>query len=498
MSAMLVMGAALLLAAPALGSGDVWVLGDSDFSSRIADQDLVLVKFYAPWCGHCKKIAPEFEKAATVLKDNDPPIVLAEVDCTAEGKDVCSQHGVSGYPTLKAYKRGEKAFDYEGPRDADGIVKHMRSKAGPSSKELKTVADAVKFLENSEHSIIGFFENANAKGNQEFQKLASSLSDDFRFAHTFNKDVQAKYSYSDDVVIFQPKKLITKMEPSQAKFSGDVTVENLKHWVSDNVHGLAGLRTTTNSDQFKKPLVIVYYDVDYIKNPKGSNYWRNRVMKVAKSLYDAGKKITFAVSNANELSHELSEFGTSYTQDKPVVTGRDAADQKFVMDGDFSVQSLEKFANDLLDGKLEPYLKSEPIPTNTDEKVKVVVAKQFNEIVNDPSKDVLIEFYAPWCGHCKSLAPKYEELAEKLSDESDIVIAKMDATANDVPKTFDVKGFPTIYFVPKGSKNNPRKYEGAREVDDFIKYLARESTDPLNGYDRDGKKVKAAKDKTEL
>jgi thiol-disulfide isomerase/thioredoxin len=45
---------------------------------------------------------------------------------------------------------------------------------------------------------------------------------------------------------------------------------------------------------------------------------------------------------------------------------------------------------------------------------QVVVAKQFNEIVNDPTKDVLIEFYAPWCGHCKSLAPKYEELAEKV------------------------------------------------------------------------------------
>jgi len=500
MSAMLVLGAALLLCvATTRGDGDVWVLSDTDFSSRIADQDLVLVKFYAPWCGHCKKIAPEFEKAATVLKNNDPPIILAEVDCTAEGKDVCSQHGVSGYPTLKAYKRGEKAFDYEGPRDADGIVKHMKSKAGPSSKELKTVADAEKFLDNAEHSIIGFFENAGAKGNQDFQKLASSLSDDFRFAHTFNADVQKKYSFSNDVVIFQPKKLVTKMEPSEVKFSGDITVDKLKEWVNANVHGLAGIRTTSNSDQFKKPLIVVYYDVDYVKNPKGSNYWRNRVMKVAKGLADAGKKVTFAVSNANELSHELSEFGLTYTPDKPAVTARDAAEQKFAMTADFSVEALEKFANDVLDGKLEPYLKSEPIPTDTDEKVQVVVAKQFNEIVNDATKDVLIEFYAPWCGHCKSLAPKYEELAEKLKDESDIVIAKMDATANDVPKLFDVKGFPTIYFVPKGSKSNPKRYEGAREVDDFIKYLAREATTPLAGYGRDGKKVKAAKkDKTEL
>jgi len=107
---------------------------------------------------------------------------------------------------------------------------------------------------------------------------------------------------------------------------------------------------------------------------------------------------------------------------------------------------------------------------------------------------VLIEFYAPWCGHCKSLAPKYEELAEKLKDEPGVTIAKMDATANDVPSTYGVRGFPTLFFAPKGSKSSPKKYEGGREVDDFIKYIAKEATDELVGFDRSGK----AKKKIEL
>ncbi len=60
--------------------------------------------------------------------------------------------------------------------------------------------------------------------------------------------------------------------------------------------------------------------------------------------------------------------------------------------------------------------------------------------------------------------------------------------------------FPTIFFAPKNGKSNPRKYEGGREVDDFIKYLAKEATEPLSGYSRDGKVVKKAKqsDKTDL
>jgi protein disulfide isomerase family A protein 3 len=141
-------------------------------------------------------------------------------------------------------------------------------------------------------------------------------------------------------------------------------------------------------------------------------------------------------------------------------------------------------------GKLEAYLKSEPLPDNSGA-LKVAVAKNFDEVVNDPERDVLIEFYAPWCGHCKSLAPKYEELAEKLQGESGVTIAKMDATANDVPQPYNVRGFPTLYFAPKGSKGSPKKYEGGREVDDFIKYIAKEATDELKGFDRKGNAKKS-------
>lgn len=57
-------------------------------------------------------------------------------------------------------------------------------------------------------------------------------------------------------------------------------------------------------------------------------------------------------------------------------------------------------------------------------------------------KDVLIEFYAPWCGHCKSLAPKYDALAEKLAGVPSVMIAKMDATENEI----DVDGVRLKYI----------------------------------------------------
>lgn len=70
-------------------------------------------------CGHCKRLAPEFDKAAGILKTNDPPVTLVTVDCTADGgKDTCSKYGVSGYPTLKIFRNGEVSQEYNGPREA--------------------------------------------------------------------------------------------------------------------------------------------------------------------------------------------------------------------------------------------------------------------------------------------------------------------------------------------------------------------------------------------
>lgn len=80
----------------------------------------------------------------------------------------------------------------------------------------------------------------------------------------------------------------------------------------------------------------------------------------------------------------------------------------------FSIENLEKFIKDLKNGKVEAYLKSEAVPEDNSGPVKVAVAKNFDEVVNQNGKDTLIEFYAPWCGHCKKLAPIFDELGEKV------------------------------------------------------------------------------------
>lgn len=92
----------------------------------------------------------------------------------------------------------------------------------------------------------------------------------------------------------------------------------------------------------------------------------------------------------------------------------------------------------------------------------------------DDTKDVLVKYYAPWCGHCKKLAPIWEELAENFKDIPDLVIAKFDATVNEV-KGLNIKGYPTLKWYPRGDKTGVT-YEEGRELPDFISFIEKEST----------------------
>merc|ERR1712045_721199 len=135
-------------------------------------------------------------------------------------------------------------------------------------------------------------------------------------------------------------------------------------------------------------------------------------------------------------------------------------------------EAFSAFVAGVLDGSIVRHLMSEEIPEDNTAPVTVIVGKNFESIAKDPAKAVLVEFYAPWCGHCKQLAPTWDKLGEHFKDDDSIIIAKSDATANEFAGV-EVQGFPTIKYFPKGEKQIV-DYNGGRDLDSLIKFVENE------------------------
>lgn len=132
-------------------------------------------------------------------------------------------------------------------------------------------------------------------------------------------------------------------------------------------------------------------------------------------------------------------------------------------------------------GELKPRIKSEAAPADNSGPVKVLTANSWDSVVVK-GKTYLLEFYAPWCGHCKSLAPVYEKVGKHFEGRNDVVIAKMDATANDVTDSrFSVKGFPTIYVLTAAGEVMP--YKGDRSEADLVRFVEEYAADQAEEND---------------
>jgi len=105
----------------------------------------------------------------------------------------------------------------------------------------------------------------------------------------------------------------------------------------------------------------------------------------------------------------------------------------------------------------------------------VKITKDNLDTVVDGSKHVFVKFFAPWCGHCKAMAPAWEQLADTFKAEPDVVIADVDATIErELGETFAVQGYPTLKYFKKGSVE-PQDFEGGRAIDTMVAYVNKQA-----------------------
>lgn len=442
----------------------VLVLNKDNFDSAINDNENVLVEFYAPWCGHCKALAPEYAKAAKKLEEQGSAIKLAKVDATEES-ELAEKFAVRGYPTLKFFKRAN-ALDYGGGRTADDIVTWLLKKTGPPAKILTTKDEALTFVNDNNVAIIGFFKDQESEKAKTFLNAAGVI-DDQVFGITSDDAVFEEYKIDGDnqIVLFK------KFDDGRAVLEGEITEASVKKFVATESLPLV---VEFNHDTAQKIFGgdIKSHLLLFISSSSDEfTSVRDQAAEVAKGFRD---QVLFVTINTDDDDHQrILEFFGMNKEEVPsmrLIKLEEEMSKYKPEKSDLTKDNIRSFVQDFIDGKLKQHYLAQELPEDWDTTpVKTLVATNFDEVVFNKDKDVLVEFYAPWCGHCKQLAPIYDQLGEHFKDDASIVVAKMDATANELEHT-KITSFPTLKLYKKGD-NQIIEYSGERTLEGLIKFL---------------------------
>lgn len=357
-------------------------------------------------------------------------------------------------------------MEYSGGRTEPDISNWIIKKSGPPSVE----ADCAKINKAKDDNklVVAYFGEAAGEAFNAFQ-AAAGANDKYQFFHTAEKECAASFgAQMPGLVLFR------KFDESPLVFAGSINKDEVNEWLSKS----AVPTLIEFSEDYIEPIFGNRKAAIFLfRSNSDSEGALQKVMKEAAEKYKG--EILFAVSDVKDgIQKRLAEFIGVEDSQMPTLRllNPEANMAKFTYEKDINSltsDDLKAWMDDFKAGKLVPFLKSQEPPV-TQEDVVIVVGKTFDEIVRDPTKDVLVKFYAPWCGHCKALAPVWDELAAELKDVKDLVIAKFDSTANEV-EGVDIRGYPTLKFYPRENKSGI-DYEGERAKGDFVNYLAEKSS----------------------
>ena len=426
------------------------ILDKDSFEPFIEENPYVFVKFFAPWCGHCRKMAPEFSKLAERMHE-EGGVPIAKLDVT-KARSIGNRYDIKGFPTLILFKNGVPV-EYNGSRKQHKMYRWLEKKAGNAS-ELVTTEEEFDELVNSPLAFLLVLPEDDDLALKNYLIVANKF-EDIIFAHTFSPEyadaLNLKNPYS--LVVFKDFDEGKKVWGSEVNFS----VREIEDFVNKQSTPLVSHFDESIAQQVfgQKNIAIVLF-CDIQENKEVENFKEVALQRKGEFLFTVAKRI-------QGIGGKLAEMANVTTKERPaalrIIEPTEDGIKKYII-SDLSVEGINHAIDEFKLDKLSPHYKSEEVPKNDRAAVKTIVGKNFKEIVLDTDKFVLLNTYAPWCHHCKNLDPVLEELAKRLLKHDDLVITKMDATANEYPG-LTVRGYPTLFFYKPGKKR-PILFESER------------------------------------
>jgi protein disulfide-isomerase-like protein len=456
--------------------------GDESFEAAKSKYSALMVEFYAPWCGHCKTLEPQYEQAASSLKKfRNTGVVLAKMDASAEvNKNAAAAEGIEGFPTLKMYTKGKAPEDYSGERDADSIVAYMKKYAGSPVKRIKYATEMEKYVDSEDVTVIGFFKDYKGDEAKAFE-LCATAYESTPFAMSSSKVLATKYGVEMPAVVLKKKFDEGHAELLEASSEKHEKLANvISKFVDTNKNPVTWEFSEAQQTEILQgmPQRFLWGFVD-----KGTVEW-NATAAAFKEIGVGNRGFVKQVMVDAYSNPDIIDYFMMTNDVLPVImvidihphTGRQRQFRLTEAESnDISADILTNFLEGYKNGTVTQYWRSQELPDPEEEaetNVKTAVALNFKELVMGEGYDALVEFYAPWCDHCRNLEPKFAKLGDKYSKVDHVRIVKCDFTNNEVDHhNIVIEAAPTIYFFKDGDKMDPVEYKGdmdAQGMSDFI------------------------------
>ncbi|XP_022293558.2 thioredoxin domain-containing protein 5-like isoform X1 [Crassostrea virginica] len=359
--------------------GDATINYNSETFDAALEDSKLFVMFYAPWCGHCKRLSPTWNELAKLYNPLiDQTLLIGQVDCTVETA-LCAKNEITGYPTLKFFhNKYSEVVRYKSARDLQSLQSFIEEQLSnaPEQSDPKNVPTG------------GLFD----------------LTDD-----SFPKHIETGSHF---IKFYAPwcghcKRLAPTWEDLAMQYLDQEDVSVAK--VDCTVH-----RATCDSYGVRSYPTLLFFR----NGEKVDEYQKGRSLEELQNYMD----IQLAVKNVNA----------------------DRTDEKI----------------------------PENVPNQqAEENLAAVFELEADTFTAGISEGLaFVEFFAPWCGHCKRLAPTWEDLSREMSRYPVVTIAKVDCTINtNVCKDNGVRGYPTLILFKNGQK--VAEYTGSRDLGDLVEFM---------------------------
>ncbi|XP_050304030.1 protein disulfide-isomerase A5 [Anthonomus grandis grandis] len=460
----------------------------------------ILILFYAPWCGYCKTLKPEYAQAATELKDHS---VLAAVDVNRpENAHLRTQYNITGFPTMLYFLNGHVKFPYEGENKRAALVQFMHNPVPPQVKVKEpewsdSVSDVIHLtsltfdstLKASESVLVMFYapwcghckrmkpeyEAAAAQMKEQGVKgilAAVDATKDPSVASRFNvKGYPTVIYFSKGEQLYSPNvreaaKIVDFMRDPKEPPPPPPPEKPWSEEPSDVLH--------LNEENFKPVLkkkkhVLVMFYAPWCGHCKKA---KPEFAEAAAEFRDNPRvelaavdcTVDQSVCNAFDVKgYPTFKYFSYYNKEsKDYSGGRTKPD---------FVQYLQQVSN------AKPTSNEQSIGMgeawNVDSALLKLTERNFKKEL-DKNRLMLVMFYAPWCEHCKRMKPDYVAAAKDMKKSGVCTLAVIDCIENpDIAQQYDIEGFPTIKLFKHGKY--VADYKGKRTVDDIKQFLSKHS-----------------------